>query len=271
MHFFFQNDNLCLDKEIYDLKFLLNNTQNRYIHDYDDISNKDIKIAKFGKGINVPVGSLEFVGSFLENVKGSSYMKPIEIPDFLQKKEYLKREYKICKFKDLPKTGTYFIKDASFLKCGQPNMHFMPFINDTLFKSTDDWEEHDYVCSEVLPIIDAEYRVLVNEDNIVGVQFYSGTKIIEETDYDFGFISPYAGILCFPDGDMLESVIKDIKAFRVSGGIFPKSYTIDVAVTPRGTVLLELHNFVSCGTYGFCDKVLINMYSNGIDFELQST
>ena len=45
-------------------------------------------------------------------------------------------------------------------------------------------------------------------------------------------------------------------------GIFPNSYTLDIAVTPRGTVFLEVYNFVSCGTE------LPKMYANGIEYEL---
>ena len=51
-------------------------------------------------------------------------------------------------------------------------------------------------------------------------------------------------------------------------GRFPLSYTLDIAVTPRGTILLEVHNFVSCGTYGYCEKNLLDMYRNGIEYEL---
>lgn len=269
MHFFLQNDKYTIDKEILDLKYILSNYGNQYTHEIDEISILDMKDAKFGQGINVPVGSIQFVGAFLENVKGSSYMKPLEIPEFLQKKEYLKRHYEICKFKDLPKSGTYFIKDASFLKSWEANVFFMPFLKDTIPKVQDDWEEHEYVCSSVLDTIYAEYRVLVNEDNVVGVQYYNGFQIRDECSSGFSYNqSLYSGVLYFPDSDIIRSIVDDIKAYRKSGGIFPKSYTLDVAVTPRGTVLLEVHNFVSCGTYGFCGKELIYMYRDGIDFEL---
>lgn len=177
MYFFFQSDKFTIDKEILDLKYLLDNFGNKYTHEYDYISEKDMKVAKFGQGINIPVGTIGFVGSFLKNVKGSSYMKPLEIPNFLQKKEYLKRDYSICKFKDLPKTGSYFVKDASFLKNWEAKVFLMPLLSDTIPKMQEDWEEHEYVCSEVLDIIYSEYRVLVNEDNIVGVQYYSGYKV----------------------------------------------------------------------------------------------
>lgn len=77
-------------------------------------------------------------------------------------------------------------------------------------------------------------------------------------------------MLNFPDRNVIENIIDDIKKFKLAEGIFSKSYTLDVAVTPRGTLLLEVHNFVSCGTYEFCEKELIYMYRDGIDFLLNN-
>lgn len=270
MHFFLQSDKYTLDKEILDLKYVLSNFGNQYTHEVDEISISDIKVARFGKGVNIPVGTLDFVGAFLENVKGTSYMKPLEIPEFLRKKEYLQREYGVCKFKDLPKTGTYFVKDASFLKSWDANVFFMPFIKDTIPKMRDNWEEHDYAYSEVLSTIYSEYRVLVHEDNIVGIQYYSGLQTRDDSDTGFHYRASElaSGVLKFPDSSMITSVVNDIRLHRTRGNRFPKSYTIDIAVTPKGTVLLELHNFVSCGTYGFYDKELLYMYRDGIDYEL---
>lgn len=272
MHFFLQNDKYSLDKEIIDLRYVLSNYGNQYTQDIDELSKSDIKTTKFSKGINIPVGTLDFVGAFLQNVKGSSYMKPLEIPEFLQKDEYLKRNYQICKFKDLPKSGSYFVKDASLLKNWEANVFFMPFIQDMIPKLQDNWYEHDYVCSDVIQTILSEYRVLVYDDNIVGVQYYSGLRICEDDEYHFEYRneSLQSGVLSFPDSEMLKRLINDIRIFRVNGGFFPKSYTLDIAVTPKGTMLLEVHNFVSCGTYGFCGKELPYMYRDGIDFELES-
>lgn len=203
-------------------------------------------------------------------MKGSSYMKPLEILEFLRKKEYLKRHYEVCKFKDLPKTGTYFIKDASLLKNWEASVFFMPLLRDMIPKFQDDWEEHEYVCSEVVDKIFAEYRVLVHENKVVGVQYYSGLKIRDSyDDYRLDCESSGSdGVLYFPDSDTIKNIVLDIKKYSTSGGKFPLSYTLDIAVTPRGTILLEVHNFVSCGTYGYCEKNLLDMYRNGIEYEL---
>lgn len=126
-----------------------------------------------------------------------------------------------------------------------------------------------YVYSSVLDIIYSEYRILVCRDKIVGVQYYGGYKVLDLESlnyYSDGFNK--SGILDFPDKLMINSMFTDIKLYREAGGCFPLSYTLDA--TDRGTCLLEVHNFVSCGTYGFSDKELITMYAGGIEYELNN-
>ena len=57
-----------------------------------------------------------------------------------------------------------------------------------------------------------------------------------------------------------------VKAFTNT----PKAYTLDVAVLRNGqTVVIEVHNFISCGLYGFASPKLPLMYCDGIYFELE--
>lgn len=272
MHFFLQNDSLGLDKEIADLKYVLSNYGNKWTHYYDEVSTEDIKNATFSSSeINVPVGDLGFVSTFLESVKGSGYMKPLEIPKFLRKSEYLGRYYDIVKFKDLPRMGSYFIKDATHLKSWDARVFCMPSVEEDIPKLSDDWKEHDYVCSEVLDIIYSEYRVLVFNDVVRGVQYYSGFRVSRDcldVSVRNELVSTCDGVLSFPDAEVIKNIVEDIKEYRKTH-LFPKAYTLDIAVTPKGTVLLEVHNFISCGTYGFCDRLLPNMYRAGIEFELE--
>lgn len=270
MHFLLQLDTSEVDdKELLDLKYILRKFYPNY--DMDELATDDFKIATFGKTGYIPVGDLGFVKAFLEIVKGSSYMKPLEIPKFLRKKEYLHRKYEICSFRDLPKTGIYFIKDASLLKAWQPKVINFALLSEMIPKVFEDWKEHMYVYSSVLDIIYSEYRVLVCRDKVVGVQYYGGEKILDYESlnyYSDGFNKN--GVLTFPDSSTIKSILTDIKLYRESGGTFPLSYTLDVAVTDRGTCLLEVHNFVSCGTYGFSGKELITMYADGIEYELNN-
>ena len=50
----------------------------------------------------------------------------------------------------------------------------------------------------------------------------------------------------------------------------PKAYTLDVAVLRNGqTAVIEVHNFISCGLYGFTNHRLPLRYLDGIRFELE--
>ena len=47
------------------------------------------------------------------------------------------------------------------------------------------------------------------------------------------------------------------------------AYTLDVGILPNGrTAVIEVHNFVSCGLYGFDHPVLTAMIANGYKTEL---
>ena len=49
--------------------------------------------------------------------------------------------------------------------------------------------------------------------------------------------------------DLLEDMVKD---WVESDCRCPRSFTLDIGVTSNGnTVIIEAHNFISCGLYGF--------------------
>jgi hypothetical protein len=51
---------------------------------------------------------------------------------------------------------------------------------------------------------------------------------------------------------------------------YPRSLTIDVMVTDKGTELIEIHPFVSCGLYGtLWGDSLVYAYRDGIDYVLR--
>ena len=93
--------------------------------------------------------------------------------------------------------------------------------------------------SNVLTDIKSEWRGFVHNKKLVGLNNYLGDFTV------------------FPDVSIINKMIAEYKNS-------PPSYTIDVAVCEHGTVLLEVHNFVSCGLYGFNDhKLLPLMTING--------
>ena len=94
-----------------------------------------------------------------------------------------------------------------------------------------------YQISDVIEI-QSEYRAFVYNKKLVGLKNYAG-------DFDV-----------FPDVDKIKKMI-DIYHSQ------PPAFTLDVAVTDKGeTVVIEVHDFFSCGLYGFAEhKILPFMFS----------
>lgn len=93
-----------LDRENYLLKEQLDH--NRYIHTYTEVE-EAYKVSEN----DFPIGTIAFVEECL-----GIYENPIEIPKYLRTEEFLKREYNICDWTRIPRTGKYFLKDVSKLK-----------------------------------------------------------------------------------------------------------------------------------------------------------
>lgn len=231
MNILFQNlndiDNIIL-KNIID--------GNKYIHSYKIFDGNYID------GY-LPVGDLNFISKYLNEKYNIRNMNPIEIPKELRKEEYLKRDYKIIKGNDLPKSGRYFIKNVSKLKdftyCGD-------IINGNKNDFTINIDKNNlYQLSSEVNII-SEYRVFVNNDNIINIVHYDGEYI-------------------FPDLNLINKMIIDYSKIE-----HPKSYTMDIAVINNGTVLLEIHSFVSVGLYTYLwNNSLPYYYRDGLDWYIK--
>lgn len=106
--------------------------------------------------------------------------------------------------------------------------------------------ETRYFYSEKIDIV-AEWRVFVFNGEIKGIKHYLGSL-------EFGV----------PTITTIEYIIKEFE--RINTGI--KAYTVDVALTRNlDTVLLEIHNFVSCGLYGFEHSDILKMLREGYKYE----
>lgn len=188
-----------------------------------------------------PIGSLDFVSKWMELKTGRKGNQiPIEIPSFLQTEYFLKRDYKIISYDEIPDKGKYFIKDASVLKeyayAGE-----MSFVDQNSL-----CKDHFFVLSEYANIL-SEYRVYVIDEKIENICNYNGDCSI------------------FPDSSVINDVIFEMEKHYG----MPKSYTIDVMVTDRGTSIIEIHNFVSIGLYGcLWSQKLLFAYQDGIDYLL---
>jgi len=96
--------------------------------------------------------------------------------------------------------------------------------------------EGNYQISDIIPI-DSEWRTFVFKGEMVGLQNYSGRFDV------------------FPDSIRIKEMI----AAYINQ---PIAYTLDVAVSEGETVVIEVHDFYSCGLYGFNDhNILPFMYS----------
>ncbi len=91
----------------------------------------------------------------------------------------------------------------------------------------------NYQISDIIDI-KSEWRGFVYKRKLVGLQNYSG-------DFDV-----------FPDVNAIRSMIEDYSIFS------PIAYTLDVAVTEYDkTAIIEVHDFFSCGLYGFADHRIL--------------
>lgn len=165
----------------------------------------------------------------------------IEVPNVLQTKEFLKRDYHIIPFNKLPVNGKYFIKDATQLKnfCYQGELSFLPL------QEMD--PTHLYQISEIVDVL-SEYRVYGIDHKIECIAHYNGNPLLLP---DITLLNKANGLYQFE---------KDV----------PKSYTMDIMVTKQGTSIIEIHNFTSVGLYNTVwGTNLLYAYRDGIDYLLQ--
>ncbi|HEX9826273.1 MAG TPA: ATP-grasp domain-containing protein [Flavobacteriaceae bacterium] len=96
--------------------------------------------------------------------------------------------------------------------------------------------EGNYQISDLIDI-ESEWRAFVFEGKLVGLQNYSG-------EFDI-----------FPNVDKINAMIN---AYKTQ----PIAFTLDVAISNNDTVIIEVHDFFSCGLYGFSEhRILPFMFS----------
>lgn len=165
----------------------------------------------------VPIGSVEFVSEFIKHFYGYP-VRPINIPDELLDFKYTKRYVFNGTEKEV--VGEKFVKSNDKIK------GFCKIVaNDT------DIPEGNYQISEPIDI-DSEWRAFVYDGKLVGLQNYGGSFTM------------------FPN---VQEIYDMIGTFEHSESA-AIAYTLDVGVnTLDGTFIIEVHDFFSCGLYGFAD------------------
>lgn len=206
----------------------------------------------------IPVGTIEFVYKFIDTFikpNGSKEIKPINVPEELIEYEYSKRTIENAEFDNNSESRfewykwmrDYALLDVIFIKSNdiiKNSVNDFYKINDILDKQL--IPNGNYQISECINIV-SEYRCFIYNDELKGIQYYSG---------DF---------TKFPDINKIYDML-DVYNFNCSG-VAPQAYTLDVAVTDNNdTVVIEVHEFFSCGLYGFNDyQVLPYMFKRVFD------
>lgn len=174
-----------------------------------------------------PVGSVEFVEQYYKTHFNID-LKPINIPNSL--KSFTGREVIELRL-PLPhkddESYYVFVKSTSKTKWKGNG----PYKKSELSDSTI-FPDDIYQVSQIVNIV-AEFRCFVYESKIVDVRRYLGD------------------IWTYPDKTTIEAIIE---AFKDA----PTAYTLDIAVIQNSlgekrTVVIEVHDFYSCGLYGFRD------------------
>lgn len=251
MHILLQND--ALEEEEFIIENLLNKT--KYTNTFTKLGLKDIDSISPNSN-DIPIGTIEFVTNLLKKIQPSFESEvPIEIPKYLQTEEFLKRSYKVGTWKDIPKSGKWFIKDASVLKNFTICTEMSFFYNEELFdykpKSEFDStlslpKSHSYIVSSPFDI-QAEYRVYVLGGSIEHISLYDGDALVQ------------------PDVKLIQKAVNLIN-FNEK---YLKSYSLDVMVGKKGTAIVEVHNFTSLGLYStIWGTDLLYAYRDGIEYLL---
>ena len=210
-----------------------------------------------------PVGSVEFVREFAKLAYGTDYFpKPLNVPEQLMPELYSGR---ICRNltsgeevnnyfgyvnMHLPLTdkhiNRFFVKSLDTIKDERNGFYdVIPDLNNgfmscearmhngyqvhKIFDHRSFEEFTNCQVSTMLEDIESEWRVFVYKGKGVDIKNYSGDPFV------------------FPNADRIYQFIDQYTDA-------PEAYTLDVAVTNKGTWVLECHDFFSCGLYGCTDK-----------------
>lgn len=178
----------------------------------------------------IPVGTVEFVNKFyLENY--GIVLKPLNVPECLF--PFAKREIK--NLKELRKIDKpYFIKSNEIIKYKYNGFHNSVYDNGII----NGFENHSCQISEYIENgFESEWRAFVFNNELLDVKKYCGD---------------------FKKYPFIPDVENCVRCFENA----PVAYTLDFGIcSSRGTVLIEVHNFYSCGLYGFDYNLLPYMYS----------
>ena len=193
----------------------------------------------------IPVGTVEFVMAYIDRFIGcGNLIRPLNVPvalrsyagrllyDHVIDDESREQIYEHWKG-NLGEHGSMFVKSNERIKSEVNGFYFA---RDLLDK--DKLPDGEYQISSHIDIV-SEYRCFVYNDRLVGIQYYSGDFTV------------------FPDVRTIKYMLSEYR-HDYGNGNAPQAFTLDVAVTSEGqTVVMEVHEFFSCGLYGFDDFTVL--------------
>ena len=190
----------------------------------------------------VPVGSVQFVNKVL-SFYGKGPMKPINIPECLRSEKFLARKIAYAKNEEEIKSimkewgvDKVFVKSNTTVKRWTPEIYTG---KDVLFEDT------EYLVSERVNFV-SEWRCFVYRGQLKGIKHYLDDEWI------------------MPNKDFVNECISSIGNSLIA-------YTLDIGVTEDGkSAVIEAHNFLSCGLYGFESQAVIPMLTNAFKHELNT-
>lgn len=189
----------------------------------------------------IAVGSIEYTEQFLGKA-----IKPILIPKPLKREPYLDRHIIECDIQsndvdiwiDDYNLDKVFIKPLDVCKSIYTGCYTLKDFNKIRNQLTG-----KFLLSEVINII-AEWRCFIYHNKIMDIRKYLGDI---NANYNLEFIKNIVS-------DWTDS---------------PPAYTLDVGMKINGKMtIIEIHNFLSCGLYGFEDlNYLWKMTNESFKFE----
>lgn len=176
-----------------------------------------------------PIGSLDYVLDYYKSF--GIYLRPLNIPKEIF--SYGPGGYKECSdLSAFRNDDIFYVKSESIFK---DDINGLWTIKD-LISSKYYNKEDKYQLTNEIKDINSEWRIFVYQGNVVDAKCYLW--------YD----SPLS--ILVPKKEWVEEVISKIN--------FLPAYTLDIMIDEHGnSYVLEVHDFFSCGLYGFSDYRLL--------------
>ena len=187
----------------------------------------------------IPIGSVSFTNKVLE-MQGRPPLLVLNVPEYLRTEAFAGRKTAVVSAEDVLSvytdwnTDKLFIKSNERLKAEFTGVYTKSQIQTPLWLEDELPDKEELFVSEVVDFV-SEWRCFVYEKMLYGIRNYTGDEFV------------------IPSKQTIEQCIEAV------GDRFG-AYVLDVGVLQNGkTVVVEMHEFMSCGLYGYEDKMLLPM------------